>query len=284
MVNPKDSGLFPTVNASYDFGGGKQFRVAYSERIQRPTATSYNPINTIPVVDFDRNIGNPLLLPARIHLFTADATWNGSFGALRASPNYTSGSGFWVSNRHLDPLTGVATLMPENLSTVKQLSLSINGSVRQVGPFSGFVNLEIQNLDFSSQPGGTLVSNEITAWFVSSNITALLPRDLRLQVTGGFSPARDRLQGRSSALKQVNFALNTRVWQNRANATLSVVDPFLFTKQTNTTQNPSLDLSERSTSQARRATLTISYNFGRAPQSSRRVVQDAPVGGGDLGQ
>jgi hypothetical protein len=48
-------------------------------------------------------------------------------------------------------------------------------------------------------------------------------------------------------------------------------------------RNASVAQTARTTNRIRRATLTFSYNFGRSPQSTRRVVEDDPTGGGARG-
>lgn len=69
---------------------------------------------------------------------------------------------------------------------------------------------------------------------------------------------------------------------DRAVLTLSIVDPFNLSRTTFTSRLETHEQTSRSANRVRRATLSLSYNFGRAPQSNRRTIQDDPAGGGGV--
>jgi len=280
-IATEDNRILPSANLAYQFGQGRQLRLSYSNRVQRPAARSYNPLNSSPIDPYNRSVGNPLLTPAEIHTASLDASWSGTVGTLRASQFYGRGSRFWTATRQVDA-NGVATIMPENIASAEMMGLGINASLRQMGPLSGFINLNIQNISFDAG-SSNLTSNSFTVWQTNANVTATLPRAARLQVTGGFSPAQGSPEGRSSRFRQINFALTQRVWQERGVVTLSVVDPFNFSEYTSIIRNASVEQTARTTNRIRRATLTFTYNFGRAPQSTRRVLEDPAASGGGQG-
>jgi hypothetical protein len=280
-VSFRQEGLFPSANLAYDFGSGRQLRGSYSRRLQRPSASNYSPINTTPADPFNRSVGNPRLTPAYIHSFSVDGSWAGALGTLRAAPFLAQGSGFWIGLRSVDE-DGASTMMPDNIASARIAGLSLNGSLRQSGPFSGFVGLNMQHIDFDSGLSN-LDSGTLNMWFANANVTTTLSRTLRLQTTGTFSPARDDPQGRSSSRRQFNVALTQRIWGDRGVITLSVVDPFNLASNTSITQDASHLQTARTDNRMRRANLSFSYNFGRPPQAARRVIQDEPTGGGGLG-
>jgi hypothetical protein len=280
-VSFRHDGLFPSANLAYDFGSGRQLRVSYSRRLQRPSANNYSPINTTPADPFNRSVGNPRLTPAYINSFSVDGSWTGALGTFRVSPFLGQGSGFWTGLRTVDE-DGVSTMKPDNIASARITGLSLNGSVRQRGPFSGFVALNMQHIDFDSGLSN-LDSGTLNMWFTSANVTAALSPTLRLQLTGNFSPAQAVPQGRSGGFRQANFALTQRIWGDRGVVTLSVVDPFDLANNTSTTQDASHLQTARTNNRIRRANLSFSYNFGRPPQAARRVIQDEPTGGGGLG-
>lgn len=273
--------LFPSANLAYDLQNGRQIRVAYSRRVQRPSVTSYNPINTSPNDPYNRTTGNPLLTPAYLHQVTGDLSWSGDVGTLRINPFLAQGEGFWLSTRTVDE-NGVSTMAPENVASASVIGGGINASLRQLGPFSGFVNVALEHVNFDAG-NSSLIEKPLTMWNSNANVTAALPGGARLQVTGGYAPGQTSPDGRTAARRQVNFAMTKSIMQNRGVVTLSVVDPFNLTVNTQIVRNASVDQLARSSNRVRRATLTVTYNFGRAPQSNRRVVEDAQ-GGGGLGQ
>src|SRR5690606_25559045 len=79
--------LFPSANLAFDIAPGKQLRLMYSKRVQRPYVFYLNPVNPSPD-PLNRQVGNPDLLPMYTHSFGADASWNGNLGTLRVAPYY----------------------------------------------------------------------------------------------------------------------------------------------------------------------------------------------------
>ena len=277
-VSRSELEFFPSANIAYDLQEGRQLRIAYSRRVQRPSVSSYSPINTSPADPLNRTTGNPLLTPAYLHVVDGSLSWTGELGTLRINPYLAQGEGFWVSTRTVDA-NGVATMAPENVASARAMGGGINASVRQIGPFSGFVNINVEHVDFEAG-NSSLIEKPLMMWNSNANVTATLPGGARLQMTGGFAPAQDSPDGRTAMRRQANFALTQNILQNRGVVTLSVVDPFNLTQSTQFVQNASVDQMSRSSNRVRRATLTVTYNFGQAPQSNRRMVEEASGGGG----
>lgn len=277
-VSSQEMELFPSANFAYDLQNGRQLRLSYARRVQRPSVSSYNPINRSPADPFNRTTGNPLLTPAYLHVLDGNLSWTGDVGTLRINPFLAQGEGFTVSTRTVDA-NGVATMAPENVASATVVGGGINASVRQVGPFSGFINVSVEHVNFKVG-NSSLIEKPVTMWNSNANVTASLPRGARLQMTAGFAPAQDSPDGRTAMRRQANFALTQNIMQNRGVLTLSVVDPFNLTQNTQFVRNASVDQMARSSNRVRRATLTVTYSFGRAPESNRRVVEDAQGGGG----
>jgi hypothetical protein len=275
-------GFFPSANLSYDLGGGRQLRVSYSNRIERPNSGNLNPIDTTPTDPYTRTVGNPGLTPADLHMFSVDASWTGTIGTLRASPHVYRGSDLWDRIRTVDE-TGVLTTTPRNIASAGLEGLSLNGSIRQFGPFSGNIGFNVRHLAYEVGDLDGVRSDEFTTWNVNANVTATVTPTLRIQTTGTYSPGDLSPQGRRSAFRQANIAITQRVYEDRGTVTLSIVDPFDLSRTTFTSQNEGHQQTGRTNNRIRRATLSFSYNFGRPPQSNRRVVTDEPSGGGGLG-
>lgn len=277
-VSSREMEYFPSANIAYDLQNGRKLRLAYSRRVQRPSVTSYNPINTSPADLFNRTTGNPLLTPAYLHVLDSDLSWTGDVGTLRLNPFYAHGEGFWISTRTVDT-NGISTMAPENVASASVVGAGLSASVRQVGPFSGFVNVSLEHVQFDAG-ASSLIEKPLTNWHSNANVTATLPGGARLQMTGGFSPAQVTPDCRSSVRRQLNLALTQNILQDRGMVTLSVVDPFDLAQNTQFVRNASVDQMRRSNNRVRRATLSVTYNFGRAPESNRRIVEESQGGGG----
>lgn len=278
----RHDGFFPSANLAWDFGGGRQARLSYSRRIQRPVGSMLNPMNTTPTDPFNRFVGNPRLEPADVHNVSLDGSWSGSLGSLSVSQFLFHGSNLWDQIRTVDS-DGVMTAMSRNVATARQYGIGLNGSLRQMGPFSGFVAWNAFYVDYDAGNLAGMRSVSSVSWMLNANLMATVTPTLRMQATGFHSPGQVSPQGRFAGMTQTNVALTRRILEERGVLTLSIVDPFNLSTTTFTSRQETHESSSRSTNRVRRATLSFSYNFGRAPQSNRRVIQDEVGAGGGGG-
>ena len=279
--------LFPSASLSYDLGGGRQVRASYSKRVQRPPAFYLNPINTStdPLNAF---IGNPGLKPSYTHSFTFEASSNTSFGSVRVAPYYRRMTDVWDQLRTVDQ-SGASTVSIFNLRSSKTMGSNVSLSLRQLGPFSGL--LAFQGFRSESDAGNISdrYSRDQLSWSANGNITTRLQPTLTVQTSGFYNPERSLPQGTLSSFFYLTMSARKQILNNKASISLSVVDPFDTYQQRLITTDVSHLQTSRSNFSMRRATLSVSYNFGRPPQSSRRsggegeMAPQEPVGGGGVG-
>lgn len=260
--------LFPSANLSYELGEGKQVRLSYSKRLQRPYVFFLNPIN--PSVDpLNRYVGNPYLKPQYTHSYSLETSWTGGLGSLRLSPYYRRTVDQWDQIKRVDSL-GVSTVTWENLASIRTLGASLNASLRQRGPFSGFVGVS----GFRETRDASNVSLEYSGtsyrWSTNANLSAKLSPTLNVQGQASFWPARDVPQGRISSSIYSSIGARQQLWGNKASLNLSVMDPFDLYRSTFTTSDRTHQQTGRSNWSMRQASLSFTYNFGRPPQSERR--------------
>jgi hypothetical protein len=106
--------IFPNANISLGIGEGKQLRLSYWKRVDRPWPWILNPIN--PSTDpLNRMVGNPFLKPRYTPSVSLDASWSGQRGTLRLSPYYRGTVDSWDQIKTVDD-KGVSTVSWFNLS------------------------------------------------------------------------------------------------------------------------------------------------------------------------
>jgi hypothetical protein len=277
-IDTRHSGFFPSANVAYDFGGGKQLRLSYANRVQRPSVGDRNPINNNRADPFNIAVGNPGLRPAEVHQFEGTASWTGRLGTFRLSPYLTRGKDFWDIVRSVDE-QGISTVKPMNIATVRMEGVNLNVSLREWGRISGNAAFNAQHLAYDVGTLTDVQSDANTNWNLNASITTRLTPALAIQTMGRYSPGSLRPYGRTLAMKEVNLALTQRVFGNRGTINLNIVDPFNLSQSTITNQNANYVQTSRTNNRVRRATLAFSYNFGQAPQSNRRVVTDETPSG-----
>jgi outer membrane cobalamin receptor len=260
--------VFPSGNISYDFGGGRQLRLMYSKRVQRPYVFYLNPIN--PSVDpLNRQHGNPDLLPMYTHSVSADASWNGSFGTLRIAPYYRRTVDSWDQFKTVDE-QGVSTVTWKNLSSMESYGSNFIAQVRQVGPLGGYLSMNAWREERDVSSLGLDAFEPKLRWSTNANATLRLPRGLMMQGSASYSPARDIPQGRISTTMLSTFGLRKQLWGTKASVNLMALDPFGVYRYRFETRDRTHVQTARTQPSIRRATLSFTYNFGRPPQSQRR--------------
>ncbi|HET7274704.1 MAG TPA: TonB-dependent receptor [Longimicrobiaceae bacterium] len=262
------SSFFPSANLSYEFGGGKQMRIAYSRRIRRPSPWVMNPINqsTDPL---NIRIGNPDIDPMYIDSYTLGASWTGSLGTLRLSPYYRSTEGDWAQIKKVDE-EGVSTVTWENLASVKSYGTSLTASVREVGPLSGYVSVsgsrevrDASNLAFD-------YSGDAIRLSARGNLTARITRNTSFQGMVFYMPGRDVPQGHMSSRVMMHFGMRQQLWGDRASVNLSVLDPFDMFDSSFKTSDPTHVQIGTSRRSMRSARISFSYSFGKPPEGARQ--------------
>lgn len=280
-VHIEHTGYFPSASVAYDPGNGRQLRFSYSNRIQRPSAGNLNPINSTPADPYNITVGNPMLGTADVHMIESSAAWTGSLGTLRIAPYIFTGTDLWDRVRSVDS-EGISTVTPKNVASAQVEGMNLSFSMRERGRFSGNAGFSIQHLSYDVGDLTEVRSDELTSWNLNATVMTSLTPTLRLQTMGRYSPGELMPYGRTAATKQVNLALTQRIYGDRGTINLSIVDPFDLSRQTITSQNADYRQTGRTSNRVRRATLSISYNFGQAPQSNRRVVADESSSGGGM--
>jgi hypothetical protein len=263
--------IFPNANLSLEVGEGKQLRLSYSKRVDRPWPWILNPIN--PSTDpLNRTVGNPFLKPRYTHSVSMDASWSGQHGTLRLSPYYRGTVNSWDQIKTVDD-QGVSTVSWFNLSSIASYGTSLSASLRPTGPFSGFMNLSAYREVRDASNLSTDYSGTSMRWSTNTNLTVRASSTLNVQGSLSYSPPRDLPQGTLSSIVFSSIGARQQLFGTKASINLSLLDPFDLYHYTFKTHDRTHLQSSQSNYSIRRATLSITYNFGRPPRSNRKSSQ-----------
>lgn len=267
------SDLFPSVNVSTSVGSGGQLRLSYSKRVDRPSTGMLNPAT--PVLDpLNLDIGNPYLLPRHTHSFGLTGSLTRSLVSVQLSPFYRRTNDTWEQVRTVDE-AGVSTVTWQNLATITSYGGSINVTLLPLGRVSGFVSVQGARTVRDASEVRAEFSGSSTRFSLTSNVNVSATSALSVQGSLTYLPAIDLPQGKISSMLFTMLGARQQLWGGRGSISLSVVDPFELQRFTFTTRDGTHVQIGSSTLSARRATLGISYNFGRPPKSGRRRSSEA---------
>ncbi|HEX9106294.1 MAG TPA: TonB-dependent receptor, partial [Longimicrobiales bacterium] len=257
--------LFPSLSLSLGPASGRQLRLAYSRRVERPSAYLLNP--DVPVTDsLNRRQGNPSLQPKYTHSVTADLTWNGRSGTVRLSPYYRRVLDNWDQVKRVDA-QGAAVLAWENVASVTSYGAAASAWLPANSRLGGLASVgayrELRNADnISPEYSGSAL--RLTA---SANGNFRATSSLTLLGSAFYSPARDLPQGRISSTLLTTLAAKRSLGQ-QLRAQLSVTDPFALWHYNFQTGDQTHLQTSRNSFSMRALTLYLSYSFGRAPQQA----------------
>lgn len=255
-----DFSLFPNANITYNLPAGQRLRFSYSMRVRRPSSSVLNPTNTSDDPT-SRRIGNPAIEPQYTHAFNLDGSWSGRLGTLRITPSLRRSVNEWERITSVDD-RGVSTTTYANLGSTTTYGGLVSVSIRNFHNFGGSLNLDAQHR--ISDWGAVLdrAPESMTWWSLRSNLTARVGRDLNLQTSLQYNPARDLAQGRSAATLMTRFGARHRVLDRRATLNLNITDPFNMYRPRTMLNDRSFSQAGRERPSARRVTVSVSYTFG----------------------
>lgn len=265
--------LFPSANISYELSEGTQARLSYTRRIRRPRSSFLNPIDdsTDPL---NRTIGNPYLEPQYTNSFSLDLSRTARWGTLRLSPYYRSTDNDWAQIKTVDE-DGVSTVTWENVASQQSYGASLTASLRPISGWGGFASISMNREERDASNLAETYSGSSTRWSARANINGALTRTLSAQMMVSYTPARDVPQGRIGSRTMMHVGLRQRFLDGKGSINISVMDPFNLWSSEFETRDPTHVQIGRSEFSMRRATIGISWAFGRQPDSDRnRQMQE----------
>jgi outer membrane receptor protein involved in Fe transport len=263
---------FPSANISYDLGSGRTVRLSYSKRIDRPSADLLNP--AVPSADpLNRNEGNPLLKPRYSHSLSMDLSWTGSHGTLRLSPYFRRTVDNWDQVRTVDS-AGVSTMTWQNVASMDNYGSNLTASLRPGGRIDGFATINAFHVAYDATNLSAGFNRQATLLSANANLTARLTSTLVTQWMATYTPARELPQGHQGAMFMSNVGAKQKLRGNKAWATLWIQDPLNLWHESFATRDATHVQTSRYQYSVRAATLSITYSFGRPPQSARKNNPD----------
>lgn len=266
--------LFPSANLAWDFGKGRNARLTYSRRIERPSAWYLNP--DVPAIDsLNRFVGNPFLGPRYTNSYSLETSWSGSRGSLRLSPYLRETVDNWDVVTQVDA-SGVAISTYLNASSVRVLGTTLSGSLRQTGRLGGTMTLGVSREHHDASNLSSQFRRDVTGWSASGNASFKTTRQLDLQGFLRYTPPRALAQGRASSYTFSSLGARWK-FNESASASLTVNDPFGLARYSSVTGDATYAQTSRTESRLRSVSASLRWTWGKSPeQKQRRQTAEQP--------
>ncbi len=271
---------FPSGILSYNFTPMRQLKLSYSRRISRPWPGQLSPVE---IRQDARTVfhGNPALRPEYTDAVELALQDTHGWGTLQLNP-YVRHTAHAVRFIQTTDTTGITTGTFENVASTLQVGADVNVTYRS-GPFTlfGGANAYRYSSDATNLAGD--LSTRALVWSARANGTWRVSKQVDAQLFANYRAPMATEGGRQRAFMMLNLALRRKLWNDKGNVTLRVMDPFSQFQFGSVTTNPRVIQSTVRHFTMRGIYIGFSRNFGqelklRPKQIDDQQQQVAPAG------
>jgi len=259
--------LFPTAYFSYklDSAGNNTLVASYGRRIGRPNYASLNPF-VFFVDKYTYFAGNPFLKPQYTNNYKLAYSYKSLF-TISALYNYTSG----YQSETIRPSGSIFISTTGNIGALKSVDLSLNVNLKPAKWWTVNFYAEVYNNTFSGAFVNGYLNHSVTSFSANANNQFPLAKGWSAELSGYYASRRAYGQFLIYPSGAVNVGVQKKIWQNKASLRFNVRDLFHTTSSSGEiTSIPGATSSFHNYFDSRVATLTFTYNFGKALESPRR--------------
>jgi outer membrane receptor protein involved in Fe transport len=273
------TGLFPTINLSYELSETENVTLGYSRRIQRPRSYFINPFPSRTSVTSIFQ-GNPNLAPSYSGLydigyynkFSNKVSFNASAYYQHATDafsfiSFDTGETVDVNGQEIS----VIQRTPINLAEENRYGFEFTVTYTPIRKWNINANFNIfQQSTIGTTPNGLSLDNDNTSWFARLNNKYTLPWEIEWQTSlnyrGPSADAQNKREGNFSA----NMAFSKDVFNENASIALNVSDLFNSRKRIMETNTPTFMSTSEFQWRERSINLSFTYRFNQQKKRQQR--------------
>ncbi len=268
-VNPrKYANLFPSAHVTLALPKENAIQASYSRRVRRPY---YNDLSPFMTFSDSRNYfsGNPDLNPEFSDVYEIGHIKYFERGTLSSSLYYRDTEGKIDRIRSVDPATGLATTLPENLNSERAYGVEFTSGLT---PYKWW-KLDFNFNFFHSDIDGSNILETYKAttysWFTRLTSRFTLANSLDAQVRGNYEAPQKTAQGERKALYYMDLSFSKDVLNGRGTINLNVLDVFNSRRMRTITQSETFYTEGNFQFRRRQINLTLSYRIRQAKQAKK---------------
>ena len=260
---------FPSLGLTYQLSQQNTLAFNYGRRINRPDYNVLNPFN-IQWSELSFEKGNPFLSPEIVNNFELGYTLAYRYNFKLAYSRTTDQITRLIGPDENDPRAGFITW--DNLATQSVYSANISAPIQVTKGWNAYMNLNGSYIDNQANYGnGAIVDVQAWSYNIFQQHTIDLPKGFKGEVSGWFSgPGVWGGVFEYDVSWSLNLGLQRKFLQDQLNVRLSVNDIFYETGWSGTSEFNGLISEGRGNWDSRRASLSVSYNFGNQKVKSRK--------------
>ena len=277
--------LYPSVFASYDFGGGHELQINYTRRIERPRGRQIN-----PRMDFSDStnisFGNPSLLPSYSSSVELSYLKNWDRHVLSAGLFWRFREGVIQNIKFMDGETMKNTFV--NFKTRHEVGIEL---VAKNKLFGEIINLTTSvQMYYNGYEGGTFTSDlygegfsvviprrDVFAANVSLNAQFMFTKTFSGSLTGRYRSPHVLAQGMTAHSYTIDAGLRKTFFDKKLVLALNVRDIFNSRARSSETYGDGFWQYQLNQWNSRTISFSVTYNFGN--QQSKKPARSSDAGG-----
>jgi outer membrane receptor for ferrienterochelin and colicin len=271
------TGLFPTVNLSYEITDKENVTLGYARRLRRPRSYFINPF---PSLSSLTNVfrGNPELDPSYSGQFDlgylkrfGEFTFNSSAYYAHATDvfdfvNFDTGETVNIAGQDI----AVIERTPINLATNDRFGLEFTLTYNPSPKWRVNTNLNFfQSETTGTTPNGLSLDNKNTSWFARLSNKYTLPASIDWQTSLFYRGPSEDAQNKRESIFTATMAFSKDLFNEKASLAFNVNDIFNSRKRVQTTTTPTFVSDNEFQWRERSFTLSFTYRFNQKKKSER---------------
>lgn len=273
-VNPrKYTNLFPSAHVTYSLSKDNALQVSYSRRVRRPF---YNDLSPFMTFADSRNYfsGNPDLNPEFSNVYEIGHIRYFEQGSITSSVYYRDTDGKIQSIRSVDPSTGYATTLPQNLKGEKAYGIEFTSGYALYKWWKMDFNFNFFHSDIDGSNIDELYTATTYSWFTRLTSRFTLPKSLDAQFRGNYEARQKTAQGQRKALYYIDLSLSKDILNGRGTLNFNVLDVFNTRKMRTVTEGETFYNQATSQFRKRQINLTFSYRIRQAKPTKKPAAEE----------
>ncbi|PWI29658.1 TonB-dependent receptor [Flavobacteriaceae bacterium LYZ1037] len=272
------TGLFPTVNLSYELSENENVTLGYSRRIQRPRSWFINPFpSRSSVTSIFR--GNPELAPSYSGLF--DLGYYKKFGkvSLNTSAYYQHATDVFSfisfdTGETVDvngQTFSVIERTPINLAEEDRYGFEFTVTYNPIRKWNINANFNIFKQSITgTDPNGLSLDNDNTSWYARLNNKYTLPGKIEWQTSLNYRGPSEDAQNKREGVFSANMAFSRDIFNENASVALNVSDLLNSRKRIMDTTTPTYTGTSEFQWRERSINLSFTYRFNQQKKRQQR--------------
>lgn len=262
---------FPSVFISYAVNKKNSLTLSYSRRITRPNYQDLNPF-TFFLDSLSYRQGNPFLLPQYTHNIELTHSFNGK---IITTLNYNSTTDVISNLLKQNETNRIVFLTVDNVASFRSIGLSVTVPVAVTKWWNMNFFTNVFNNHYKGFYNADPIDISYTSFMANTTNTFTVTKKFTLELSGFYRAKGVDNLSISDPVYQMSIGAQKQILNGKGTLRLNIRDPFAWQHYSAITEYSNIYVKVNAHFDARQATATFTYRFGKSQQGQQRRRNNA---------